>query len=85
MPEDGPDKARLFAEKIRKLVEEKAFNFENKEIPVTISMGVAEMDARHDRAHPVHQGGGRQPVQGQEAGRNRVVWLAPRAPPLRGG
>jgi len=43
MPEAGPDKARLFAEKIRKLVEDHPFSFEGKEIQVTISLGVADM------------------------------------------
>src|SRR6185436_19867887 len=43
MPEAGPENARRFAEKVRKMVEDHTFNFEGKDIPVTISMGVTEM------------------------------------------
>jgi len=45
MPEAGPENARRFAEKVRKMVEDHGFNFEGKDIPVTISMGVADMVA----------------------------------------
>jgi len=45
MPEAGPENARRFAEKVRKMVEDHGFNFEGKEIPVTISIGVADMVA----------------------------------------
>src|SRR3954463_8807411 len=45
MPEAGPDNARCFAEKIRKMVEDHPFAFEGKEIDVTISIGVADMSA----------------------------------------
>jgi two-component system cell cycle response regulator len=43
MPEAGPENARRFAEKVRKMVEDHAFVFEGKDIAVTISMGVADM------------------------------------------
>jgi diguanylate cyclase (GGDEF)-like protein len=43
MPEAGPDNARKFAEKIRRMVEDHVFVFEDKKIDVTISLGVADM------------------------------------------
>jgi diguanylate cyclase (GGDEF)-like protein len=43
MPEAGPDNARKFAEKVRRMVEDHTFVFEDKEIAVTISLGVADM------------------------------------------
>lgn len=73
MPEDGPDKARLFAEKIRKLIEEKAFIFEDKEIPVTISIGVAEME--RDMTEPTQfiKVADANLYKAKKTGRNRVV------------
>jgi len=43
MPEAGLENARRFAEKIRKMVEDHPFAFEEKQIEVTISLGVADM------------------------------------------
>jgi diguanylate cyclase (GGDEF)-like protein len=43
MPEAGPENARRFADKIRKMVEDHPFSFEGKDIQVTISLGVADM------------------------------------------
>src|SRR5690242_5727779 len=45
MPEAGPDNARRFAEKIRKMIEDHPFVFEGKDIDVTISLGVADMSS----------------------------------------
>ncbi|MFL5346072.1 MAG: diguanylate cyclase [Hyalangium sp.] len=73
MPEDGPDKARLFAEKIRKMIEEKTFIFEDKEIPVTVSIGVAEME--HDMTEPTQfiKVADANLYKAKKSGRNRVV------------
>jgi two-component system cell cycle response regulator len=73
MPEDGPEKARLFAEKIRKMIEEKAFVFEEKEIPVTISIGVAEMN--QDMTEPTQfiKVADANLYRAKKAGRNRVI------------
>ncbi|HZI15980.1 MAG TPA: GGDEF domain-containing protein [Myxococcus sp.] len=73
MPEDGPDKARLFAEKIRKFIEEKAFIYDEKEIPVTISIGVAEM--AQDMTEPTHfiKVADANLYKAKKSGRNRVV------------
>ncbi|MBN1208070.1 MAG: GGDEF domain-containing protein [Myxococcaceae bacterium] len=73
MPEDGPEKARLFAEKIRKLIEEKTFLFEEKEIPVTISVGVAEME--NDMTEPTQfiKVADANLYRAKKAGRNQVI------------
>jgi len=43
IPEDGPDKVRLLADKLRSTIEEKRSSFESELIPVTLSLGVADM------------------------------------------
>lgn len=43
VPEAGPQNARIFAEKLRKLIQDHPFVFDDKSIPVTISLGVADM------------------------------------------
>jgi two-component system cell cycle response regulator len=45
MPEAGPQNARRFAEKVRKMVEDHPFAFEGKQIPLSVSIGVADMTA----------------------------------------
>jgi two-component system, cell cycle response regulator len=42
-PESGPARVRKFAEKLRQIVETHQFLFDDKKIPVTISVGVADM------------------------------------------
>ena len=73
MPEDGAEKARKFAEKVRKLVEEMPFRFEDKEILVTISIGVADMTG--DMAEPMHfiKISDANLYRAKKAGRNRVA------------
>jgi two-component system, cell cycle response regulator len=73
MPEDGPDKARLFAEKIRKLIEEKTFMFEDKEIPVSISIGVADMTADMTEPTQFIKVADANLYRAKKAGRNRVI------------
>ncbi|GMU01053.1 GGDEF domain-containing protein [Corallococcus caeni] len=73
MPEDGPDKARLFAEKIRKLVEDKRFVFEDKDIPVTISIGVAEVAPEMSEPAQFIKVADANLYKAKKSGRNRVV------------
>jgi diguanylate cyclase (GGDEF)-like protein len=73
MPEDGPDKARLFAEKIRKMIEEKRFIFEDKEIPVTISIGVAEMTQDMTEPNQFIKVADANLYRAKKAGRNQVI------------
>ena len=73
IPEDGGDKARIFAEKIRRCIEEKQFVFENQEIPVTLSLGVADMAA--DMVEPLQfiKIADANLYKAKKTGRNRVV------------
>jgi diguanylate cyclase (GGDEF)-like protein len=73
VPEDGPDKARFFAEKLRKVIEGKQFIFEDKEIPVTVSIGVADMAP--DMTEPTHfiKVADANLYRAKKGGRNRVV------------
>ncbi|MFP2897027.1 diguanylate cyclase [Corallococcus sp. 4LFB] len=73
MPEDGPDKARVFAEKIRKLVEDKRFVFEDKDIPVTISIGVAEVAPEMSEPAQFIKVADANLYKAKKTGRNRVV------------
>ncbi|MCY1043809.1 GGDEF domain-containing protein [Corallococcus sp. bb12-1] len=73
MPEDGPDKARVFAEKIRKLVEDKVFTFEDKVIPVTISLGVAEVASEMSEPTQFIKVADMNLYKAKKTGRNRVV------------
>src|SRR6478672_5262128 len=71
MPEAGPENARRFSEKIRKLVEDHHFSFEGKDIPVTISLGVADMTG--DMTEPMQfiKGADANLYKAKKGGRNR--------------
>jgi diguanylate cyclase (GGDEF)-like protein len=73
VPEDGPEKARIFAEKIRRSIEEKQFTFEAQDIPVTVSLGVADMAA--DMVDPLQfiKVADANLYKAKKTGRNRVV------------
>jgi two-component system, cell cycle response regulator len=73
MPEAGPENARKFAEKIRKLVEDHRFSFENKDISVTISLGVADLTG--DMTEPLQfiKLADQNLYKAKKSGRNRVV------------
>jgi two-component system cell cycle response regulator len=73
MPESGPENARVFAEKVRKLVEEKPFTFEKEDIPVTVSIGVADMGP--DMTEPLLfiKAADQNLYRAKKGGRNRVV------------
>jgi two-component system cell cycle response regulator len=73
VPEDGLEKARIFAEKIRQTIEKKQFVFENQEIPVTLSLGVADMTP--DMVEPLQfiKVADANLYKAKKTGRNRVV------------
>lgn len=73
MPEAGPENARHFAEKIRKLVADHPFTFEDKDIPVTVSLGVADMTG--DMTEPLQfiKLADANLYKAKRTGRNRVV------------
>ena len=77
LPEIDGYNALQFAEKIRKLVEKTEFKFEDTRIPVTVSIGVATLDAEPDRDRRADQARRRAPLRGQASGRNRVCAASP--------
>jgi diguanylate cyclase (GGDEF)-like protein len=74
VPEDGLEKAGIFAEKIRQTIEKKQFVFENQDIPVTLSLGVADMTP--DMVEPLQfiKVADANLYKAKKTGRNRVVW-----------
>jgi len=73
MPEAGPENVRRFAEKIRRMIEDKSFSFEGKEIPVTISVGVADMVSDMTEVHQFIKVADANLYKAKKSGRNRVV------------
>jgi two-component system, cell cycle response regulator len=73
MPEAGPENARRFAEKLRKMTEDHHFEFEQKSFPVTVSIGVADMTA--DMTEPLQfiKSADANLYKAKKSGRNRVV------------
>lgn len=73
MPEAGGSNALKFAEKIRKLVEDHQFTFENKLIRVTVSVGVADLTG--DITEPLQfiKLADTNLYKAKKTGRNRVV------------
>ena len=61
-----------FAEKIRQIVEKTEFMFEDKRIPVTISMGVATIDAEPTDAAALIKRADERLYEAKGSGRNRV-------------
>jgi len=47
LPDTEADRGKVLAEKIRKAIEGTKFEFEDNVIPVTLSLGVAQLDAKH--------------------------------------
>jgi diguanylate cyclase (GGDEF)-like protein len=73
VPEDGGEKARIFAEKIRRTIEEKHFAFESQDIPVTLSIGMA--DVTQEMTNPLQfiKVADANLYKAKKSGRNRVV------------
>jgi two-component system cell cycle response regulator len=72
-PEAGAENARVLAEKIRRVVMEHSFVFEGKAIPVTVSVGVADMTAEITDPGQFLKIGDEKLYAAKKAGRNRVV------------
>jgi diguanylate cyclase (GGDEF)-like protein len=73
IPEDGPEKVRFLAEKIRRTVEDKDFMFEDRAIPVTLSIGVADMMAEMTEPLQFIKVADTNLYKAKKSGRNRVV------------
>jgi len=72
LPEIDSFNARLTAEKIRRLVEKTAFTFEDTRIPVTISLGVATVQAEAIDPESFIKRSDEQLYLAKNTGRNRV-------------
>ncbi len=73
LPEIDLAGAASFAEKVRKMVEEHRFEFEGVEIPITISIGVAELDPAIANADDLIARADERLYKAKQGGRNRVV------------
>jgi two-component system, cell cycle response regulator len=73
VPEDAPQNVRIFAEKIRRTIEQKAFVFEGQDIPVTLSIGVAEMTPEMTEPLQFIKVADANLYKAKKTGRNRVV------------
>lgn len=71
MPETNAERALIFAEKIRRKVESTVFSYEDRRIPVTVSIGVAEM-ANHRDPKAFIKASDERLYRAKENGRNRV-------------
>ena len=71
MPETTGKKAGIFCEKIRRMIDQTELNYEGKEIPITISLGIAVM-GRHREPLAFIKAADDQLYAAKSNGRNRV-------------
>ena len=72
LPDTPADRGAILAEKIRQMVEETHFEFEGNNIPVTVSMGVTQMN-KGDTVESFIARADEKLYAGKQGGRNRVV------------
>ncbi len=72
LPDTPKQNGAILAEKIRVMVQETKFEFETNNIPVTISMGVSEMQ-KGDTVDAFIQRADGKLYEGKQGGRNRVM------------
>jgi diguanylate cyclase (GGDEF)-like protein len=73
LPESGPERVRKFGDKLLKLVGDHPFIFEAKKIPVTVSLGVADMAAENTEPHQFIKAADGNLYRAKREGRNRMV------------
>jgi two-component system, cell cycle response regulator len=73
LPEDGPERARQLAEKLRQRVQEHAFVFDGQRIPVTVSIGVADLTPEMTEPEQLIQAADARLYAAKRAGRNQVA------------
>lgn len=71
MPETTGERARVFGEKIRRMVEVTQYEYEERDIPVTVSIGITEMGPHRDPLSFIKAADERM-YRAKEGGRNRV-------------
>lgn len=74
LPEIDLGGAAQFADSIRALVEQQEFSFEGRTIPLTISIGVSELDPSIAHADDLISRADARLYKAKQTGRNRVVW-----------
>jgi two-component system, cell cycle response regulator len=72
LPETGHDNTVYLAEKLRKMMEAHRFTFEGKEIKVTFSGGVADMQPEHQSPLAFLNAADARLYEAKRAGRNRI-------------
>jgi diguanylate cyclase (GGDEF)-like protein len=73
MPECGPENARRFAEKVRRLVADEPFAHDGLRLPVTLSVGVADLEPQHATPESFLAAADARLYQAKRAGRDRVA------------
>ncbi|HET9450829.1 MAG TPA: GGDEF domain-containing protein [Aggregicoccus sp.] len=73
LPEDGAEKARQLAEKLRQRVEAHAFVFDGQRIPVTVSIGVADLLPEMSEPEQLLQAADARLYAAKRGGRNQVA------------
>jgi diguanylate cyclase (GGDEF)-like protein len=73
MPETTRDGGLAFGEEFRALIEGHRFEFEGNSVPVTMSIGVAEIDDSMTRAEAAILAADENLYRAKRAGRNRVI------------
>ncbi|MCA9552387.1 MAG: GGDEF domain-containing protein [Myxococcales bacterium] len=71
MPETTGERARIFAEKIRRMVEVMEYQYEDRNIEVTVSLGISEMGPHRD-PHAFIKAADEKLYLAKDNGRNRV-------------
>jgi two-component system, cell cycle response regulator len=72
MPETNGERARIFGEKIRRMVEATPFEYEDREIEVTVSIGISEMGKHRDPTSFI-KAADENLYKAKGAGRNKVI------------
>jgi diguanylate cyclase (GGDEF)-like protein len=72
LPDAERSNVLSFAEKLRKLIEAREVVFEKQPIPITLSIGVAQLSSEHTDPHAFIAAADDRLFRAKEAGRNRV-------------
>jgi two-component system cell cycle response regulator len=72
LPEIDLKGARMFAEKVRQIVQKQNFMFDKSVIPVTVSLGVATLLSEHREAADLVRAADEKLYEAKSTGRNRV-------------
>ncbi|MEW5855097.1 MAG: GGDEF domain-containing protein [Myxococcota bacterium] len=73
LPDTTAERGAVLAEKIRAVIEATEFKFEDNNIPVTVSMGVQQMQDIHKEALQFMKAADEKLYRAKQEGRNRVI------------